>query len=394
MAKPRKNDPYHALGRYYGCYVMKAALVMMLLFTLPGCALTELNERILVSMAGVDKLEDGTIRLTLGLIVPKKQGGETITVYSSEGATIYDASRRFIQTVGNQLMWPYIKVIVIGSSIADDDVVPILDFFNRNNEIQPNPYVTVSRKSAEDIVRLRTDLPELTTLVVETQIINQELLGFSPRVKLYQFNEMMYAPAGVGYASLMKIVTHNDNKVAKTEGMAVLKGGKLIGELGIKETRGVLWMKNEINRGILVVHVDEEDHDQSTKISLEILECVRADVKPAFQDDQLIMKIEIKARLSIGEILGYLSMDETTMDVIKEQAQSEIRKEIKAALKIVQKEWRADIVGFGVAVHRKYPQYWKENEDNWEEIFQNMTVEIQIDTSIHKVGLIESYSGR
>lgn len=369
------------------------SLALMLVHT--GCMPTELNERSLVSMVGIDQSDDGKIKLTLGLIgTQKSMANDRLTIYTTEGETLFDAGRRFIQIIGIHPLWPYIKVIVIGPSISKKDVVPVLDYFNRNNEIQPNPFIVFSEVSAEEIVNLKSHLPALPTLIVEQQIMNQSRLAFAPQVQLFQFNEMMYSPGGLGFASIIRKNRRSDIMVPRIEGMAILKQGRWIGELNIKETRGVLWVKHQVENGILVVSIPGEEGEEETKFSLEILQCNKVKIKPAIKDGEVSATVEVESRLAVTEVLGYFNMNKENLDKLRELAEKEIEQEIKGALKVLQSKYKADVVGFGQAVQRKYPDYWKQNKDDWENIFAEMPVTTNITVCIHKVGLVESVPER
>lgn len=52
-----------------------------------------------------------------------------------------------------------------------------------------------------------------------------------------------------------------------------------------------------------------------------------------------------------------------------------------------QNEFRVDIFGFGDIFHRKYPEEWAKIKHNWNEIFSQADVEIEVKTNIIRTGL-------
>lgn len=379
-----------AKGKNSGRFLLLLGLVTGL-WLLGGCNTAELNERTLVSMIGIDRHGEEGVKITVGLISTSQGekgsvGTENMTIYSSEGATIYDAIRKLVLKIGNQPLWPYIKIIVYGPSISKKDVIPILDYFNRNNEIQPNPYIVFSRTAAEDIVRTKTDLSKIPTIIVEREIERQDLLSFAPQVELYQFTEMMFSPEKVGYAALIEKEWSDDKHILKVEGMAVLKGARWIGELNRYETRGVLWVNRKVNGGIIEATVD------GTKIALEILSKNKSSVRPVLRDGAISAAVDIKCRVQIGEVFGYLNEDQAILSRIQESAETAIREEIESSLQKTQKKWKTDIYGIGHAVERQYPAYWKANQDRWGELFGAMPIEVKVTANIEKMGLFESFS--
>lgn len=129
---------------------------MLILLLLSGCVEeVELEEKVIVSMVGIDQTENGLYTVTMGLIdtrLIEEKEEKGIRVYSVEGESIFEAVRSSILKIGRQPQWPYIQVIVFGPAFIEEDVVPVLDFFNRNNEVQPNPYITFSHVLAKEII--------------------------------------------------------------------------------------------------------------------------------------------------------------------------------------------------------------------------------------------------
>lgn len=366
---------------------------VLLLLSASGCMATELNERSIVSMVGIDREDNGDYTVTLGLIGSKKQGvqeQETVSIHAVQGETLYEAARKFILRTGNQLLWTYIKVIVLGPSTADTDMTILMDFFNRNNEIQPNPYIVYAQVPARDIMKMNMDAPTLPTHILERQIKNQSLLSTAPEVTLYQWNEMLLSSEKAAYASVVRTVRHEGNQIPAVEGMAVFRNGVKKGELGARETRGVLWVRHEVRGGILVIPVPSQQDKNETKLSLEVTKKNKAQIQPELTDQGLKLHLTIRAKLAIGEVMGDLRMDPQDMLAIRSRAEDEIRHEIESSLAQTQKKLKADIYGFGDAVHRKYPEYWNRHKAEWPEIFGELPVDITVQADVERFGLLET----
>lgn len=370
-----------------------SGIVAVCLLLSTGCMEEELGEKVLVNMVGIDRNDAGKIKVTLGLISTRKiqlQKDEVVMIYSSEGETIFDAIRHLVQKTGFRPIWPYIRVLIVGPSISEKDVTPVLDFFTRNNEIQPNPYVVFTHLPASEIVNLKTDLEILPALIVEQQIDKQNLLSTTPQVKLYNFAEMMFSSDKVGFATIIKKEKEENKFVPMVEGTAVVKGGKWIGDLNERQTRGVLWARSEVKGGIVVIPFEVPGKAEA-KIALEILKG-EAKIKPKLTNGQLSATIEIDSTLAIGEIFGYSPMSLTSLKEIKLGAAKEIREEVEASMKILQKKWNVDIYGIDNAVHKKYPEYWRKNKDNWDSIYSDLPIEVIVTADVNKMGLFQSFN--
>ncbi|OIJ11206.1 hypothetical protein BKP37_16270 [Anaerobacillus alkalilacustris] len=365
-------------------------LYLTLLLILPfinGCyGITELDDRVIVSLVGLDQLENGNVEVTMGLIdtrLIELQEAESLHVYTFEGETIFDAVRMAILEIGKQPMWPYIKAVVFGPSFKENDVKPYLDFFNRNNEVQPNHFIVFSDKPAREIVEIRSDLANIPAVTVEQQIEHQALVSYSPEVRLHHFTEMMFSQGQVGYASIIK--REEDENVHKIEGTALIKEGKWIGTLNRMETRGALWVQGAVKGGITVVPF------KNGKLSLEIVEETGAAITPILKDNKLTVKVDIQAFASLGEMMTVIESDcGEIIAEINRSAEQEIVKEIEASLKKTQ-GLGTDIYGIGRIVHREFPKYWKKNKENWSEIFSDLPIEINVTVEMIKMGLFNNF---
>lgn len=240
--------------------VKKVVLLVIIVTStlmLSGCVEeVELDEKLIVALVGIDMVDTDKYRITMGLINTRsieEKEARGVEFYSVEGYSIFEAVRSSILKLGKQPQWPYIKVIVFGPAFSEKEIVPVLDFFNRNNEVQPNPYITFSNVLAEEIVKLETKIANIPAVVVEGQFRLQNLVGYAPEIQLHQFTEMMLTPEKVGYAEIIKKEKVEDTYAPKIEGTAVIKEGKWIGDLSRVETRGLKWVRKEVEGGIIVI---------------------------------------------------------------------------------------------------------------------------------------------
>lgn len=163
-------------------------------------------------------------------------------------------------------------------------------------------------------------------------------------------------------------------------GSAIFKKGKMVGKINPRETRGLLWLKNKVNSGIIVISVTQRD-----KVSLEIIRA-SGSFKPKRLKDKLIMKITIRLACNIGgELVKADMLTPAGIKTLENKAKQEIKKEIMAAVRQARK-LKADIFGFGEAFGIKYPKWWKTKESKWESIFPRIRLVFDIKVNIRLLG--------
>jgi len=52
-------------------------------------------------------------------------------------------------------------------------------------------------------------------------------------------------------------------------------------------------------------------------------------------------------------------------------------------------KWEADIFGIGAEFQRSMSSYWKDIKDNWDEIYRELEVEVNVTSNIRQFGLLE-----
>ncbi|WP_394584535.1 Ger(x)C family spore germination C-terminal domain-containing protein [Cytobacillus firmus] len=63
-------------------------------------------------------------------------------------------------------------------------------------------------------------------------------------------------------------------------------------------------------------------------------------------------------------------------------------KNVRLTLNKLQKELKTDISGIGLETYREYPKQWQNVQSEWNEIFSNADIMIDVHTNITHQGLI------
>ncbi len=66
---------------------------------------------------------------------------------------------------------------------------------------------------------------------------------------------------------------------------------------------------------------------------------------------------------------------------------------MEALIKKVQSEYGADIFGFGVKLHEDKAEEWNKVENNWEEVFKDLKVNIKTNVNIKGSALLSKTFG-
>jgi spore germination protein KC len=181
------------------------------------------------------------------------------------------------------------------------------------------------------------------------------------------------------------------NKSGETQavnGIAVFKGDKLVGWMDEVETRGLLWLRNEIKTGVITIKIPEEKGGGN--ISMEIVRG-ETSIVPILKQRELKLDVDVVTELSVIENDSKLNLMETKVtEEIQTYAEEEVSKRIEMIVEKAQKEYRSDIFGFGQSVYKKYPKEWNTHyKENWENEFAQTKVKIHSKAFVRRIGLIK-----
>lgn len=177
--------------------------------------------------------------------------------------------------------------------------------------------------------------------------------------------------------------------VLKVGGTAVFRGNKMAGWLDERETRGLLWVRGKVKGGVITVPCGSgSGKGEDIRYSMEILRN-GSKIEPELTDGELSVTVKVNAGTSIQEAECQEELEKPeVIESIKQSLAGAIQGEVEAALAKAQHEYRSDVFGFGEAVHRKYPDVWKEMKNNWKEIYPDLPVYVEVEAKIARTGLV------
>jgi spore germination protein KC len=121
----------------------------------------EINELGLVIAIGIDKSANSPNKYLVTVQIanpqPSSSSGdnkneEKVWIASAEGKTIFAAIRELARFSSQRIMWAHNNVIIVGESLAQDDITPVIDFFTHNHELRMKTWIAVAKGNANDFI--------------------------------------------------------------------------------------------------------------------------------------------------------------------------------------------------------------------------------------------------
>lgn len=381
--------------------VLKQIVCVALIMSLCGCwNARELDQLGIVMGVGLDVPAGAPdqVEFTAQIVKPgeigtTKNGGGggsgekaywNITTVSE---TVFSAVRELTAQSSRKLFFPHTDALIIGRSAAETGIGKYLDFFQRDHEVRSKIPIVVSETTAKDILDVKPELEKIPAANIQ-ELIDQCYHATSqiPPVNLTEFVDRYMSATTAAVAPMVKIVQDGDEKTVEVSGTAVFKLDKMVGTLDKTEGRGLLWVLGKVKSGVIVVQ-----DSQGGAVSAEIIRA-KVEVEPILENGKLRITVKVVEEGNIGEADGTANVAELSeVAYLEDRIAEAIRSEISAAL-LRARALDADIFGFGDAVKQKYPKQWKEMEDNWDELFETLEVELEVEANLRLTGKISKPS--
>jgi len=168
--------------------------------------------------------------------------------------------------------------------------------------------------------------------------------------------------------------------------MACFRHDKLIGVLTPSETRGLLFLRNAVSTTL--IYVPALEGEGST-----VIEVVRSQssMKPTVSRSGTA-SFDIKVHVT-GEVADVPVLTEdigklARVRELEQQVARAVEGEVSACITRLQRELHTDCLGFGLAIYRQDPSYWRQIADQWHDLFQSVPYSVSAQVQIRSTGTV------
>ncbi|CQR52191.1 Ger(x)C family spore germination protein [Paenibacillus riograndensis] len=353
-------------------------LCIVMLPCLSGCwNYTEVDDISIVAGVAIDK--DGAnekIQLTAEMVdiqggLDQNQAG--FKMLSLTGSTIFDIVRNMISITGKKLFWSHAKAIIFSEKVAREGLIRTVDWYSRDTETRSDVFIFVSGEpTAREILNLNSTTKTIMSFELAQMMRDEKYTSSAPTVEIWDFIDKLETMGNHAVAPLIYIHEQNGQKNERVNGCAIFSKDKMVGKLNGKETKSMLFAKDGIKGGVLGVN----DKNGVPTYSLEILSS-RTKVKPRVVNGKLLLQVRTVTHTGLDEVMTSESFSgNETISAIEERAGEALEQEILAVIRKMQREYHADIFGYGEIIHEHQPEMWVKVRDRWDDEFAKLDITV------------------
>ena len=336
----------------------------------------EIRDRLIVQGIGVDRTADGYL-LTLQAFNTAVAGGQddgmsgnVTKVYETSGATIADAMRNVTLTAGRRPLYSHNWIIVFGADVAREGLNETLDFFVRDYATRPVVDLAVARGKAADIIKSPFNGSSIPAREIQMGLKMGQVNAKTLQMPLHKAVTLLEDKTSDVYLPLLKPVGDKAQEMdtVLTDGLAIFREGKYVGDLDADETRALLFLTGQAESGDLVV-----EGDSFGKASLEL---IKADTKfttemknglPAYRADFGSVQSKVRAQIEAAV---------STM----------LESQLRSTAEICLKSYRSDVLRLGNRLWLSEPDAFRSVENRWREVLPKAELTVEVKTTVRRTG--------
>lgn len=372
--------------------IRKYVVITSVLFLLTACWNNqEIDNEALVHGVGMDKSGDQFMfnveivkpGSTVGQSQPANQeDGENI-ILDIESDSLLNGARELIRKAKRRLYFGHTRVWVIGEELAKENSLRTLDQIRRDQMNRINSYVFITEDNPRDILRTPTLYENLSAVEMVSALEQTKFISEYIPLTIYELFRLAEGPTKSVYIPMIKVSEEYGQMITELDGTAVIKNEKMIGKLTKKESVGLTWLLDQVEGGSVTVELDN-----SERVGLEIIHS-KTKFQPHLQGNDLNVAVDVTIDGTLGDNITPYNPTEDWLKQVEKVFASKVQTDIQKTLNKLQKDLKTDITKIGIQTYRKYPQEWKKIRRQWDEVFSNASITINVNVNIEHQGLIQ-----
>lgn len=384
------------------------SILIACLLLLTGCwGKREVEELAPLIALGFDLgQKPGTYLITEQFATPKKSETTNLAdvdrTFSLEASSPREAYEMMSKIAYRIPFMGSLKVIVIGEDVAKAGFMDVLDFAQRFAEFRRSMYLVLTKGKAQSLLTMKMRSGALSGMYIKDNLETGDTISTFPTVRLGHYLTILGRKSTAPIIPIVERIKSGDegidyNTDGKEEaqeimlqGAGVFRGNHLDSFLNDEETKGYMWLENQVKQRIINTANTEES---KPNFSGQVLKS-NTKYKVTDNDGTIELQYQIKANIAVDEVLGLKkTLPETEWLELMKKAEKSfakvIEKECELSIK-KERELGLDFLGIGRHIEQRNPKYWKTVKDQWEEKLADFPVSLNVQVTIHHSGMSSS----
>ena len=309
-------------------------------------------------------------------------GGNSALVLNTVSDSILKAFLTLDKDSNHVLFAHHNQIILIGSELAKEGIEDQLDIFLRDQQSRLEVPIAIVDGQAGEVLSAKLTQDPVSGFFLSGMFEGLKSISPRYRMRIIDFASALLTETTSPVVPIIRLDETDDKQEVHMTGMAVFKGGAMVGKLNKEQTTGYIWAMGGVRRGDLEA---SSDQGQVVFYVSKIDSKRSVALKP---DGSAAVKLAVSAELTIGELYGFDSLKpEELMPQLMDMAEREIQRKITDTFQAAC-HLKADIYGFGCDIFCHHPKEWEDLKNHWDELFPQTSLQVQVTARILGTGQI------
>ncbi|WJH35152.1 Ger(x)C family spore germination protein [Paenibacillus sp. CC-CFT747] len=326
-------------------------------------------------------------------------GRAPVVTYRTDGRTVLEAIRRMTTEAPRKIYGAHLRAIVFGESLAKEGIAQALDLLFRDQEVRGDFYIVITKGvSVQTVLQTMTTLEPIPANDLFTSLeMSEKVWAATGSITLDDLVSDVVSKGKEPVLTGVQVRGNREKGIKKenTEqahsdailaysGMAAFRRDKLVGWLNESESKGYNYSQGKVRSTLVTVSCPSGGKTKDN-IGIELVGTKRK-LKARMENGRPVIDLAIKGDAIVAESGCEADLSKLeTLATLEQETEKDINEKIVKALTRARK-LHTDIFGFGEAIHRSHPAYWKGVKDQWEKEFPELPVRVKVDITIKRTG--------
>lgn len=365
---------------------LKRTLVLSLCLVLTGCwNRAELPSKAFVMGASIRVDDENRIELMVQVYRPSQKTangagskGRPYVNVLTKGASTFDAARDITQQLGRKAQWSHMRIIIIDEKTArEQDLLSLLDFFYRDHEPRLTTRILIAEGDAKRFLKFTPMIEQTASQQLNRMQENAHLR--SGKVPLSDLLELALALKSESGDAALPLASVDEGGNVRMTGMAIVRKGKMVGELRSYQTERAMMLMDKYKQGVLLLPCPGSAGESPLRNESIEVDQVRTKVRATPADDGLVIGVHVDMRGKMNELVCTSFKTREDERKFVQRVERETEEQLEETISLLQKR-RVDLLGIGNLLYRRHAKLWKTwKADNWRERFASARVNVKVD---------------
>lgn len=299
-----------------------------------------------------------------------------------DAGSMGDAVSRAVSKSSRDIHLGHSKLLILSNSLSEDKIImkEVIDYFQREPRVNRSMYVAVAQGNTENYVKIspsmEKNIESYITGIMENSEKNSTVLPVT-------LNEFLTYLSKNGNAIIPNITIDKNKNELMLSGTAVIKDYGLKGVLTPLETSDVEILRGKIKGGKKVIYLDGHPLDY-------VIEGIERKINFNKEKDKYVFNIEIDLEgRAVGYYIDNKLFSSNTLSNAENSFNKALGEECEKVIQLTQKKYDVDVIGLNDYLEKYKPSVWDEVKDNWDEVYKNLVVNVEVQSRMRRIGVTE-----